>query len=109
MQKIYKNLILITTLMLLTLGLISCASNPKKDWREIKPAAVDLESVYFPAPPDVEGVVITPLDENKKVVTAPKIPIESVILPYSFWKQIIDYIVKTETAVTALHKAANPP
>ncbi|MBO6101480.1 MAG: hypothetical protein J6P07_09180 [Spirochaetaceae bacterium] len=69
----------------------------------------DLSTVYFPTAPDPEGVVIIPYDKEGNIVTAPKIPIETVEIPYSYWKQILDYIVKTETAVTALHKAQHPP
>lgn len=90
----------------------SCASSPKKAEKEIvvlTPETTVISRIYFPAPPSPDGVKITPLDKDKIEVTDPKTPVEYLIIPYSFCKSVLDYIYKTELAVTALHEASHPP
>lgn len=90
----------------------SCASSPKKAEREIivlTPETTVVKRIYFPAVPSPEGIKITPLDKNKEEVTDPEIPIEYLILPYGYCKNVLEYICKTENAVTALHEATHPP
>lgn len=68
-----------------------------------------LENVYFPKFPYPADGIVVPLDENNKAVTTDDIQIQAVIMPYWYWKQIENYVVKTETAVTALMAVQHPP
>jgi hypothetical protein len=67
-----------------------------------------LEGVYFPAPPYPKDGVVLPFDKNGNVVKSNNVEIETVAMPYWYWKLVLDYITKTETAVTAL-EAVNSP
>lgn len=73
------------------------------------PVVPGLDGVYFPSFPYPADGVIVPLDANYKAVTKDGIPIEAVIMPYWYWQQIENYVVKTEEAVTALEAAGHPP
>ena len=108
MKKSYVKFIMVMTLILLMLGLNSCASKPKKERSVTLPPAA-LEGIYFPTPPDVEGLKVIPLDKDMEVVQAPKWQIEYIVIPYSLWKDFIDYVTNTEKAVSALYRASRPP
>ena len=69
------------------------------------PVIPGLDSVYFPAVPYPADGIVVPLDENNKAVTTNNVQIQTVIMPYWYWKRVLDYTVKTETAITALEAA----
>ena len=73
------------------------------------PVVPGLDGVYFPSFPYPKDGIIVSLDENNQAVTKEGIQIHAVVMPYWYWKQIEDYVVKTETAVTALQEAGHPP
>ena len=98
----YRKRIAIIALTVLTLVLSSCVSKPRREQSAIP--AVD--AVYFPAFPVPENII--PLDKDGKPAAA-DVPVEYVLIPYSYWLQIIDYVVDTETAATALQEALHPP
>lgn len=76
------------------LGLNSCTSKPKKESKETI-------NVYFPSFPEAPEGLILPLDiYGNKVTDAGEVV--NIAMPYWYWKQIIDYVVKTEEAVQAL-------
>jgi hypothetical protein len=69
------------------------------------PVVPGLDGVYFPAVPyPVDGIVV-PLDENNKAVTTDDVQVRAVIMPYWYWKRVLNYMTKVETAVTALYAA----
>lgn len=70
-----------------------------------------LEGVYFPSFPYPKDGILLPLDENGEVVLEDdeNIHAYSVVMPYWYWKLIVDYVGKTETAITALQTAGHPP
>lgn len=77
------------------------------------PVIPGLENVYFPSFPYPKDGIVLPLDENKNVITgnepdADDITVDAVLMPYWYWKLIINYVTETEEAVTAL-TAAKPP
>ena len=109
MKNWYRNLKKVITLMLLMLVLSACASQQKKEKQEIiVPVIAGLDVVYFPSVPNPEDVEIIPLDEQGNIVVDEKVLIKDVVIPFWYWNMILDYIDKTETAVTALY-AAHPP
>lgn len=73
------------------------------------PVVPGLEGVYFPKVPYPAEGLIVPLDENNKAVTTDGIQIHAVLIPYWYWKLVEDYMIKTETAVTALSAVEKPP
>lgn len=73
------------------------------------PVVPGLEGVYFPSFPYPADGLIVPLDENNKAVTTDGVQVQAVIMPYWYWLQIVDYVTKTETAVTALQAVKHPP
>lgn len=77
------------------------------------PVIPGLENVYFPSFPYPKDGIVLPLDENKNVITgnepdADDITVDAVLMPYWYWKLIINYVTETEEAVTAL-TASKPP
>ena len=58
-----------------------------------------LENVYFPSFPYPKDGIIEPLTEADK---DGELHVYAVVIPYWYWNLIIDYVNKTETAVTAL-------
>lgn len=112
MKNLIKEYILAIVLIALTLVLICCASKPKEVIREIPvPVVAGVEGVYFPAPPYPKDGIIMPLDENGQVVVKEdeNIHINTVVMPFWYWKLVLDYISGTEAAVTALQTAGHPP
>ncbi|MBO7734221.1 MAG: hypothetical protein J6S67_16775 [Methanobrevibacter sp.] len=75
------------------------------------PVIAGLEGVYFPAFPYPKDGMLMPLDENGEAVITEdeNIHIYSVVMPYWYWKLIINYVRETEAAVTALQTAGHPP
>lgn len=73
------------------------------------PVVPGLDGVYFPSFPYPAAGLVVPLDENNKAVTTDNVQVQAVIMPYWYWKQIEDYVTKTETAVTALNNVTHPP
>ena len=67
------------------------------------------ESVYFPSFPYPADGLVVPLDKDNKAVTTDGVQVQAVIMPYWYWVQIIDYVNKTEKAVTALYAVERPP
>ena len=110
MKNLIKEYILAVILIILMLVLVCCRSNPKEEIKEIPaPTIPGLEGVYFPAFPYPADGLIVPIDENNKAVTTDGIQIKAVVIPYWYWIQIVDYVSKTEKAVTALKVVTNPP
>lgn len=68
-----------------------------------------LDGVYFPKFPYPADGLIVPLDENNKAITTGGVQVQAVLMPYWYWMQIVDYVTKTETAVTALQEVNKPP
>ena len=60
-----------------------------------------LENVYFPSFPYPKDGIVEPLTEEDK---DGELHVYGVMLPYWYWNLIIDYVNKTETAVTALEE-----
>ncbi len=58
-----------------------------------------LENVYFPSFPYPKDGIIEPLTEADK---DGELHVYAVVIPYWYWNLIIDYVNKTETAVSAL-------
>ena len=58
--------------------------------------------VYFPAFPYPQTGTILFLDINGKRVTDYQTEIVNVVMPYWYWKQIVQYVTETEEAVQAL-------
>ena len=103
MQKINKKCRQIITLIALMLVLTSCATKQKQAENETpKIVIAGIETVYFPAFPYPDENVIIPLDADKNIVINSGASVEYVMLPYWYWKEIIEYVVDTENAVTAL-------
>lgn len=73
------------------------------------PVVPGLEGIYFPKVPYPKEGMLIPLDEKKQVVTTDNIQIQAVIVPYWYWKLVEDYMIKTDTAVTALMAVQHPP
>lgn len=70
-----------------------------------------LDGVYFPSFPYPKEGIVKPLTEEDK---DGELHVYAVVLPYWYWNLIIDYVSKTETAVTALEsvnslEAEKPP
>jgi len=108
MQKISLKCRLVTALIVLMLALSSCATKPKQDENETpKIVIAGIETVYFPAFPYPDDDVVIPLDADKNIVINSGASIEYVMLPYWYWKLIIEYVIDTENAVDAL--AQHPP
>lgn len=76
--------------------MICCKSYPTKEKTEIP-------SVYFPTVPVPKDGVVIPLDSDFHAVTTEEKEIMYVLMPYWYWNMIIDYMVKTETAVSVLY------
>lgn len=100
MKNLIKECILAIALIVLMLALICCASNQKEVIKEIPvPVVMGLEGVYFPSFPYPNEGIIKPLTEEDK---DGELHVYAVVLPYWYWNLVIDYVSKTETAVTAL-------
>lgn len=72
------------------------------------PVVPGLEGVYFPAPPYPKDGIVLPLDKNWNVVKTNDVEVETVAMPNWYWKLVLDFIVKTEQAITALEAVNNP-
>lgn len=73
-----------------------CKSYPKKENKEIP-------ELYFPSVPEPKDGVVIPLDCDFHAVTTEEKEIMFVLMPYWYWNMIIDYMNKTETAVSVLY------
>lgn len=71
----------------------SCKSCTKK-------ANPGLNSLYFPPFP-------SPIDEDGNAIPEYEKETDSVKVPYSYWKKIIEYAANTEAAVQALEAGAD--
>ena len=60
-----------------------------------------LDGVYFPTFPEPKDGVVLPLTEADK---DGELHVYAVTLPYWYWNLIIDYVSKTEKAITALEE-----
>lgn len=94
--------------ILLMLVLTSCATKPKADNSETpKIVIAGIDTVYFPAFPYPQDGVVIPLDVDGNAVIAEGVEIVNVMIPYWYWKLVIEYVRNTENAVDAL--AQHPP
>ena len=83
---------------------------PKEEIKEIPvPVIAGLDGVYFPSFPYPDDGVIIPLDKEQKIVTDTETEVITVVIPYWYWKMVIDHVKETESAVTALYAARHPP
>lgn len=90
------------------LVLVCCVTKPKTEESEIHDNVTSYhETVYFPAFPYPKQGIIKPLDAENNIVTSDGTEIETVQMPYWYWKLVIDYVAKTENAVDAI--TAKPP
>ena len=102
MKNLMRECIVVILLIVLTLALICCAGKPKEVIKEIPvPVVMGLEGVYFPSFPEPKDGVVLPLTEEDK---NGELHVYAVTLPYWYWNLIIDYVSKTEKAVTALEE-----
>ena len=69
------------------------------------PVVMGLDGVYFPSFPYPKEGIVKPLTEADK---DGELHVYAVVLPYWYWNLIIDYVSKTETAVTALESVNSP-
>ena len=100
MKNLIKECTVAIVLIALTLVLICCAGKPKEVIKEIPvPVVMGLENVYFPSFPYPKDGIIEPLTEADK---DGELHVYAVVIPYWYWNLIIDYVNKTETAVSAL-------
>lgn len=67
--------------------------------KEIPVVVNPAENVYFPSFPYPKDGIVLPLTETDE---AGQMRVYAVQLPYWYWKLIIDYVVETEEAVTAI-------
>ena len=79
-------------LMLLMLVMNSCQSNKTRTEYKTIYATPDLFFPTYPAP----GNNVLPLDENYKRVTTEEQTIEYVMMPFWYYKLIVDYKVKVD-------------
>lgn len=96
MKKSWLKYTAVTIFLILILGLTCCKSNQQKERSEIP-------DVYFPSVPEPKDGVVIPLDFDFHAVTTDDKEIMYVMMPYWYWNMIIDYMVRTETAVSALY------
>ena len=80
----------------------SCKSNEVKTEYKTIYATPDL---YFPSYPNPNNNVL-PYDKDFKKVTDPETPIEYVVMPFWYYKLIVDYKVKVDE-VEAKYDAFN--
>lgn len=67
------------------------------------------EIVYFPAFPYPEDDTCKPLDKDLQLVTSNDVEVSYVLVPFWYWKQILNFAIKTDEAVNALNAARKPP
>ena len=104
----YRRCRQIISLIVLMLVLISSATNRKADKKETPQILIaSIDDVYFPAFPYPDDGVVIPLDADKNAVIDSGASIEYVMLPYWYWKLIIEYVIETENAVDAISQ--HPP
>ena len=103
----HKRIIQVISLIILMLALTACVSHPKEEKKETPAPVITVETIYFPSFPEPPDDII-PLDKDNNVVTSDDTETVNVLIPYWYWNLIIDYVEKTEEAVTSL-TAQHPP
>lgn len=87
MRRLLQWVMMAAAIILTTLSL-SCKSCTKK-------GRIGSNNLYFPVFPD-------PIDEEGNAIPKYDKTTNSVVIPYSYWKMIIEYAAQTEAAVQAL-------
>ena len=112
MRNLLRKLTAVIVLIILMPVLNSCVSRQKAEKNEI-PVIVNpaLDTVYFPSFPYPKSGTLMPVDKDGKAVyevqNDDEIEISAVVVPYWYWLLVIDYVTKTESAVTALQEYKN--